>query len=1203
MPNRHRIHQVILEDRVTLFTAGPVQIQQSLTSGETYVCQFDLYGRPTIRVGQVIDVRQVDYLGHAAATAFHGRINKISASHFPHQVTVTCQGPLAKLRRARLSGDHTLNGLTDGEAIQYLFGYCGIAYDPALIADAGLVLGPREDIFFKEGQSAQSFVAALDDLLGMCTLELPDGTPCRFAYSLVPADYPSGYITLAADGSDVYVYENQRDHGDIDAIRNAVAVTGASWECGADNQCTCTPWAKSNADNGVLGSGVRTEALSTSSEFIQDEATAAALATRLMRWNNRQPDSLRLVAPNYLNVIPGRPVDVIDPVYGIGLPTATRYLVTEKQQEGDIMTLTLTGGAAGVVGPVSTGVEQVCSERTNPGDIDIPGAFSVPSVDVPGVVVPGPYGTGDGCYDLLAADQVDGWSPPPTALATWTFSPGALAVRNKVFTVPAAGYYGGHQIAPGTDWWLTAVFQVNQSRSAGMVGITQSQNAQDFYAAASGTGFGAINDAEVQVFNVVDGHDQDFLHDVDNTVVAHWDALAHTLSVTGMGAPITVHNDSGATLWKDPAVPFILTSMASGGSLAADTILFSKYQFCINQDPGAAGAGGCLSALASPLCEDWTESDPPWGFTGTTGHWITTCGGSMVATVFPCSAGGPSQLGWGVANYLRTGIPARAAAWIMSVAGSHALDDAKLYFSVIDDSGGTAYSEKVGIEWPSTGDGGNDHVFVDESGGADYEAVGSHSLGTTFVATIERDHDVFRFLLESPPGTTVLAQTLATNWNAAATDGDLMIEVVAFSEGSSSDHCTGGTLTVTDVSICRDSGACGCAACASSLVPSLGGTGWTASSGFTVTWSPLTFHDDGTLFGGTTWLDTPPIPSAAGKPVGFCLNASFHFPHPTGDYVQFSVASGTSDGTFLHDYLVQVHAPGHGDPRLFIAAGSNSDQAQANASFAAGDALSIQMKWRPEIDTLEAILCVNGVQTATCSVIATGGQFTPGALSVVVAADSGGHGQPDPIVVVDNLEVTYNCGSGLAVIPADDWHERTGWEGADVTFPADGSIVDAEEAIDFEVYQVGTNTPFDGSRRVRLTGHVEFPGATGGEEDVIATIALQAPPPYTPFFFSSFEVEWDAGDTVSHFAIYGFEEYTWETAPGVDVWQGFDFLIDWNPGTGTVSYDVHADSGAHHTGSAALGAWPGAVTPTVGIGKRDDPVGMTITGFSLLLGG
>ena len=71
------------------------------------------------------------------------------------------------------------------------------------------------------------------------------------------------------------------------------------------------------------------------SDLIQSEALAKAIALRLMRWHNREPDVLRIQCGNDARIAPGQLVTVKDASCGIDLTATNADLVLGVTRDGD----------------------------------------------------------------------------------------------------------------------------------------------------------------------------------------------------------------------------------------------------------------------------------------------------------------------------------------------------------------------------------------------------------------------------------------------------------------------------------------------------------------------------------------------------------------------------------------------------------------------------------------------------------------------------------------------------------------------------------------------------------------------------------------------------------------------------------------------------------------------------------------------------
>jgi hypothetical protein len=384
--------------------AAPPAQNEQLEGWTTYVCEAELADQPDLALGQSVRLAQVDFDAAQQAVQFRGIVDHIAVSSFEHRVVLTCTGPLARLRRVP-TGDHDLTGMTDGQAVMHVLNSCNISYTAADIQDAGYVLGAQVPVIWHRDQPGWEIVRELDRVFGMATIEIGDGRIVRFAYDRAPG---ASLISRTFErGVDATFWRNERDYGALDAIQNVWQVTGASWD-GADG-CHYTVWARAEGANPAFDSpNVRVRRQDFSSEIIQDQALAEAVARRMMRWYNRQPDEVTIETLNDPNITPGDVVGVIDPVYGIGLTSAAPYLVLAVDRRGQEMTLSCVGGPAGSEGTVTSGVEKRCNKTTS--NTTIPGSYSPPPVSAPPAVPLDPWS--------CATDGGPDWICPPSEVNT-----------------------------------------------------------------------------------------------------------------------------------------------------------------------------------------------------------------------------------------------------------------------------------------------------------------------------------------------------------------------------------------------------------------------------------------------------------------------------------------------------------------------------------------------------------------------------------------------------------------------------------------------------------------------------------------------------------------------------------------------------------------------------------------------------------------
>lgn len=406
-------HRIVAGDDTLLQSETPVTINEQLEQAVTSVAEFSVAQEDySLAEGAEITISHVmlnstDPDGYTERELYYGTINTIDAQSHPHSVKLRCIGILSRLRRTRDS-DYVINGdKTDITAARAVLDYCGIPYSVGDIKGWGFTLGTVRPIVWKKGQSGAEFLNELDRVFQCATIEIGNGRVVRFPYSLVPSDYDLddpdvGYGSRGAakyfyrGQAGATFYDNNRVRGDADAIINYVRVRGLEYEGAegsANEGCHYTIYAEDYDENPILGTGVKVGPEEFSSEFIQTEALAKAIAIRLMRQGNRTPDNLRIETANDPNVSCGDVVKVVDGVYGIALATETPYIVVSIRRTGDFMTLDCVGGPAGETGTTLGGIERCCGTQQEDGTCTQTGTNPSPTTP-PSPGIPPDPGTG-----------------------------------------------------------------------------------------------------------------------------------------------------------------------------------------------------------------------------------------------------------------------------------------------------------------------------------------------------------------------------------------------------------------------------------------------------------------------------------------------------------------------------------------------------------------------------------------------------------------------------------------------------------------------------------------------------------------------------------------------------------------------------------------------------------------------------------------
>jgi len=345
---------------ITLADPEPRQ-SEALQGWNTYVLDFTPYEAVALRRGADVRLAFTDEAAGTRKRQFTGTLDAIEATSEPWNLRLRAVGMLGRLRRVRQGGALDLSGMTDGEAVKAVLRECEIPIAGADIADAGYVLGQRRPVKWRNKESGLDMIQRLDEVLGAATVELGTGRVARVFYDLAPRAGAVRKVYRAGENADLYFLA--RDQGGMAEIANAWEVTGVEFKRPGQKGCTYVPYARARADLPRLGGG--TVARQTfQSDLIQDKKLARQVVRRLMRWHNREPDSVQIEALNDPQVTVGTVVAVRDGTYGMDLAGTRRYTVMTIERTGPFMTLGCVGGDAGEVGDIAAGYEKTCNTTT-----------------------------------------------------------------------------------------------------------------------------------------------------------------------------------------------------------------------------------------------------------------------------------------------------------------------------------------------------------------------------------------------------------------------------------------------------------------------------------------------------------------------------------------------------------------------------------------------------------------------------------------------------------------------------------------------------------------------------------------------------------------------------------------------------------------------------------------------------------------------
>lgn len=369
---------------------APTTISESLENSTTSVADISLADPASVnyRRGQqvVIDHLRISNSDKKSRnrmqTLFKGVIDSVAADSHPTSVRIRAVGQLGNLRLVT-DEDVDLTGMTDQQAVMAVLDTCHIDYDAGKIDGAGYVLGLRQPVIWTAGSSGAQMVEELDRVFAYATIENGKGDVQRIKYSRIADDYDSVVPgrTFYRGQPGVTFYANSRDRGHIERIINFWKITGLEYEIGdtavdgdgdgieqeGKEGCSRKIWSECKSTNHkLLGNGVYVGG-DFSSDIIQDSGLAKSICIRMLRWYNREEDTLRIECGNDPSITVGDVIKVKDNAPGIDLGRSQNYLVMAIQRSGDLMTLDCLGGDPGDTGSHIGGIEECCGSWADDG--------------------------------------------------------------------------------------------------------------------------------------------------------------------------------------------------------------------------------------------------------------------------------------------------------------------------------------------------------------------------------------------------------------------------------------------------------------------------------------------------------------------------------------------------------------------------------------------------------------------------------------------------------------------------------------------------------------------------------------------------------------------------------------------------------------------------------------------------------------------
>jgi len=575
------IKYAVFVNDVQVMVTGDVSITEDM-GNLVRVAEFELAEQPEAYepddlVDNDVKIYWLDYDSMTSYVAFSGRVNAVEVESEPWSFLVRSTDQLELLRRVP-TFDHNLTGMTDGEAVEAILTDCGVDFDSADIADAGYELGAQIPIKWLKNTPGADFISEINNVFGSILTTIGDNRVVRFFPDYPPVDATGKYRDFEK-GVDADWSAHRRQYGDRDSIQNFWQVTGASWDCGPDDECTCQPWANAIDGNAQLGGRrIRTTPGSVSSDLIQDEALAEYVARRQMRLFNRFPDIATVEAINDPNVHPGTKIGLIDHTFGINTHALRLGTVSSANHTGAGMSLTVICGDPGEEGTVTHGVEKVCNDTHT--DVDVPGDFDPPDFDVPDIDTGLDFDIPDFNFDfpILVIGGTEDPEPPVEGeligadLDLWIEvypvlgkSPGLLYTDEF-----GGGYHSSREIDPNVDWQISAVMQFEGDPTDCHIGICRVVGPGPI--SLVGVRELLITQPNEWYVQTNDGYAYDtfsepFDSGVDILVDLVWNQATQTLSGTLTQGDHIEFLDCPDTTTPDATTygPFILTSASTGG--------------------------------------------------------------------------------------------------------------------------------------------------------------------------------------------------------------------------------------------------------------------------------------------------------------------------------------------------------------------------------------------------------------------------------------------------------------------------------------------------------------------------------------------------------------------------------------------------------------------------------------------------------------
>lgn len=210
-------------------------------------------------------------------------------------------------------------------------------------------------------------------------------------------------------------------------------------------------------------------------------------------------------------------------------------------------------------------------------------------------------------------------------------------------------------------------------------------------------------------------------------------------------------------------------------------------------DPPDSGGADAVDLLAPVWIPFWQVDNDIWG-PGEAGSWVFD-GSTGEASIASCDG---SHAAWGTQATLRvTGAPADTANWTLTLDGSTTIPASMLWLQLTDDEGGAGYVQDVTLKFAAGPDQVSEFILPDDS---DLAGV-ALSDSTSFRMKVVKTGDDFTASLEQPVGSVIYSHTINDGWTALATAEDMLLSMVAYSDGLSNGDCVSGGFSITALSL------------------------------------------------------------------------------------------------------------------------------------------------------------------------------------------------------------------------------------------------------------------------------------------------------------------------------------------------------------------------------------------------------------------